>query len=595
MKKYSYWSNLKFAYSPVWQEKRSYIWEMLLEILFAVVIPLMGSAMSAWVIALLGNQKSVLFIVLGILLAFLGYAIANAFYTYMTQKHSARHVELRTQIFTMQIFQKVLRIPLELSEKPEIRLSYEKAFMAIYGNWTGIEGFFRYGTQLGVGLLGLVVYSCIATSLHPLVCILLIGLSVISAWVNYLPRWYENKIKDQVAREKITMKYIDQVTDQVACGKDIRLFGLKKWLIGKYDQAILTIRKLNAKRNRFAFLGQATTLTLDAGRDLVCYLYLIDLLQAGMSVAEFVFYLGIIGEFSKWFNEVSQNLVQMRSCSIQMSDLRTYLDVPEETNKEMRMPDNQFKRIEVVFDHVTYIYPGATKPTLKGVSFSLKAGEHKALVGLNGAGKSTLVKLICGLYLPTSGQVRVNGIDTRKLNLTEYYKHQAAIFQEAFTLAYSIGENIALSSKWEEECVLECIELAGLGKKIKALPEGLNTHLGKDLSASGIQFSGGETQKLLLARALYRNPSLILLDEPTAALDALAEAQIYEIYDQSLRDMTSLFISHRLASTKFCEEIILLDEGRIIEQGSHEALMEAKGKYYELFKVQSQYYEEGEQ
>ena len=230
---------------------------------------------------------------------------------------------------------------------------------------------------------------------------------------------------------------------------------------------------------------------------------------------------------------------------------------------------------------------------LNDISFSLKSGEHKALVGLNGAGKSTLVKLISGLYLPTKGTVYVNGIDTRELDRDAYYRHESAVFQDTFTLAYSVAENVALNEQWNEEKVWECLEKAGLSQKVTALPQGLSTNLGKELSQDGVRLSGGETQKLLLARALYRDPSIILLDEPTAALDALAESEIYEIYNRTLADITALFISHRLASTHFCEEILLLSDGRIAECGSHEELMEQKGKYYELFLVQSKYYGEG--
>ena len=198
------------------------------------------------------------------------------------------------------------------------------------------------------------------------------------------------------------------------------------------------------------------------------------------------------------------------------------------------------------------------------------------------------------MFLPTQGTIYINGIDTRELDRETYYEHEAAVFQDTFTLTYSVAENVALSEQWEEQKVWKCLEKAGLMQKVKALPQGLSTNLGKELSQDGVKLSGGETQKLLLARALYRDPSIILLDEPTAALDALAESEIYEIYNQTLADITALFISHRLASTRFCEEILLLSDGKIAECGSHEELMEQKGKYYELFLVQSKYYgEEG--
>lgn len=291
---------------------------------------------------------------------------------------------------------------------------------------------------------------------------------------------------------------------------------------------------------------------------------------------------------------MSYHLVKLKECSHSVSEMRQYIDLETEDEKRKEIPTNQFEKIEIVFEHVFYQYENSHVPVLEDVSFTLNQGEHKALVGLNGAGKSTLVKLMTGLYLPTKGHIYVNGIDTRMLNKEEYFKHQAAVFQEAFITAYSIAENIAMEEKWDEKRIWESLSQVGLYEKVKGLDKQLETYLGKDLSEEGISLSGGETQKLLLARAIYRNPALVVLDEPTAALDALAEAEVYELYNHTLRNRTALFISHRLASTRFCDEIILLADGKIAECGTHDALMEKQGIYYELFKVQSKYYEQSD-
>ena len=513
-KKYTLWSNFRFVFTPVWKEKRSYIRDMITGIILSVIVPVIGSMLSALVVGLLGESLSAVTVIAAILSAF------------------------------------------------------------------------------GAGVLGLFVYMVIAGSIHPVILLLLFGLSVIGAFCNSLPDWYENKIRDENAKDEMTMQYIDRLSDDAISGKDIRVFGLKKWIIGKYGIAIKNTRRRNAKKNIIAFAGKSLETILTAGRDLICYLYLISQLKNGMSLTMFVFYLGIIGGFSAWFAQVSDSFAKMKYCSVHITDFRNFLNLGEDAG-EKKIPQNQFKTVEVVFDHVTFCYKGAEKPVLNDISFSLKSGEHKALVGLNGAGKSTLVKLISGLYLPTKGTVYVNGIDTRELDREAYYRHESAVFQDTFTLAYSVAENVALNEQWDEEKVLECLEKAGLSQKVTALPQGLSTNLGKELSQDGVRLSGGETQKLLLARALYRDPSIILLDEPTAALDALAESEIYEIYNRTLADITALFISHRLASTRFCEEILLLSDGRIAECGSHEELMEQKGKYYELFLVQSKYYGEG--
>lgn len=591
-KKYTLWSNFRFVFTPVWKEKRSYIRDMITGIILSVIVPVIGSMLSALVVGLLGESLSAVTVIAAILSAFVGYALVNAADTYIRQKHVYHHIEVRSQLFMRQFTKKICEIPQEQYEDSELKLLREKACDAVSCNNAGVEGLLRAVSAFGTGVLGLFVYMVIAGSIHPVILLLLFGLSVIGALCNSLPDWYENKIRDENARDEMTMQYIDRLSDDAISGKDIRVFGLKKWIIGKYGNAIKNTRRRNAKKNSIAFAGKSLETILTAGRDLICYLYLISQLKNGMSLTMFVFYLGIIGGFSAWFAQVSDSFAKMKYCSVHITDFRNFLNLGEDAG-EKKIPQNQFKTVEVVFDHVTFCYKGAEKPVLNDISFSLKSGEHKALVGLNGAGKSTLVKLISGLYLPTEGTIYVNGIDTRELDREAYYRHESAVFQDTFTLAYSVAENVALNEQWDEEKVWECLEKAGLSQKVKALPQGLSTNLGKELSQDGVRLSGGETQKLLLARALYRDPSIILLDEPTAALDALAESEIYEIYNRTLADITALFISHRLASTRFCEEILLLSDGRIAECGSHEELMEQKGKYYELFLVQSKYYGEG--
>jgi ABC-type multidrug transport system fused ATPase/permease subunit len=202
---------------------------------------------------------------------------------------------------------------------------------------------------------------------------------------------------------------------------------------------------------------------------------------------------------------------------------------------------------------------------------------------------------MCGFYQPTTGRILINGIDMKDLNIEKYFEQIAVIFQDAFTLSFTIGENICgrFREEFDPEEVRRAIDLAGLKGKVDSLPKGMNTYLNKDMEESGIQLSGGEVQKLMLARALYKHAKLLILDEPTAALDAIAESKMYEQYQKLLQGRTSLFISHRLASTRFCSHILFLEGGRIIEEGTHDTLMKHNGKYAQMFQVQSQYYKEG--
>ena len=244
---------------------------------------------------------------------------------------------------------------------------------------------------------------------------------------------------------------------------------------------------------------------------------------------------------------------------------------------------------------VSFRYPGADRDTLSHVSLTIHPGEKLAVVGKNGAGKTTLIKLLCGLYDPTEGQVLLDGEDIRQYDRRDYYKHFSAVFQQfsllAGTMAENVaqtnGENVALPKMWD------CLERAGLADKIRELPRRENTHLGRKVYLDGIDLSGGQTQRLMLARALYKDAPVVVLDEPTAALDPIAESDLYRKYSDLTGNRTSVYISHRLASTRFCDRILLIENGGIAEEGTHEELLEAGGRYAYLFNIQSKYYKEG--
>ena len=227
-------------------------------------------------------------------------------------------------------------------------------------------------------------------------------------------------------------------------------------------------------------------------------------------------------------------------------------------------------------------------------SLALEPGEHLAVVGLNGAGKTTLVKLLCGLTEPTEGTVTYNGTDIREYNREEYYRLFGAVFQDYSLLPVTIEEIVAEEEELnvDHERVETCLKQAGLWEKVSSLPEGVKSKYNRAFWDDGINLSGGETQKLLLARALYRNAPVIVLDEPTAALDPVSENRLYETYDEVMQGKTTIFISHRLASTRFCHRIVLIDHGQIAEEGTHEELLAKKGRYYELFETQAKYYRE---
>lgn len=250
--------------------------------------------------------------------------------------------------------------------------------------------------------------------------------------------------------------------------------------------------------------------------------------------------------------------------------------------------------LDIVFDHVAFSYPGTDRNIFEDLTFTINKGERLALVRVNGAGKTTFVKLALGLYKPTKGKIYINGIDSDELNIKERFKAFSAVLQEVEPLALSIGENVAASEDAiDRKRVYESLVKAGLKEKIDLLPQGIDTQMTKIIDEEGTLFSGGQNQKLAIARALYKKDSkALILDEPTASLDALAEEKIYKELDDIVGDKTLIFISHRLASTSFCDKIALLDGGKIVEYGSHQELMAKDGLYKKMFATQGKYYKE---
>lgn len=595
MKQYSIWSNYRYTYEPLWKKKKKIIFYTIAEAVLYVLVPIVGMAVTSMIIGSLERGISIQKLVFGVLTAFAGYGILNMVKGYLEACNDGQYIEARTELFIMDQIEKDLTVSMEQYEDTEIHKLKEKSDQCLWANFVGLEGFFRHNTELVKSVLGLLVYALIVGSMNWKILLMLVGMSVVSAAAAYAVTRYYQKIKDPLAEQHMTMHYVNREVDDVQGGKDIRIFGLENWIIQKFDTAIRRCRQLYFRWDMRTYGSNILDTVLDAARDMICYLYLILQLSQGMRLSEFVFYLGLIAGFSNWIGMISKSVVSVRQDSDMLNDLRAYLAIEEEIPLGEMADCAAWTDIEIVFDHVSYQYCGAGAETLHDVSFRLAPGEKLALVGVNGAGKTTIVKLMSGLYLPSLGTVYVNGVSTRELDRKSYFAKQAAIFQEPFQTSYNIAENIALSESYDRERMWEVLAQAGLDQKVRSLAGQLDTYLGKDIAPDGIALSGGEMQKLLLARALYRDAALVMLDEPTAALDALAETEIYEKYQTLLRGKSVLFISHRLASTRFCDRIILLSEGCVREQGTHEELMRRQGAYYEMFQVQRKYYNDSMQ
>ena len=473
----------------------------------------------------------------------------------------------------------------------------ERASSACDDNQSPAESIWLTWTNILANLLGFAVYLALLSSLSPLLILAVIATTAAGYFVSRKVNQFGYLHREEEAAYTAEMRYVKRTVTSRAFAKDIRIFGLKPWLMEVWQKSFQLYESFLRRREKHYFLTNLADFLLSLLRNGIAYAYLLHLtLTEGLSASTFLLYFTAASGFTQWITGILEQFTTLSKESLEISVVREFLEWPEgfQLTGGDPIPDAVNGTYELQLEHVTYRYPGAAEDTIHDLSLTLHRGEKVALVGLNGAGKTTLVKLLCGFLDPTQGTVRLNGVDIRKLNRRAYYKLFSAVFQEFSLLEATVAENVAQQVEGiDEEKVWQCLEKAGLSDAVRALPQGLQTHLGRSIYDDGTELSGGQTQRLMLSRALYRNGAVLVLDEPTAALDPITESEIYLKYSEMTQGKTSLFISHRLASTRFCDRIILLENGSIAEEGSHEALLQAGGSYAKLFSVQRRYYEEG--
>ena len=450
--------------------------------------------------------------------------------------------------------------------------------------------------NLIVNILTFVFLAGVISMLNPLILLLLCLTVLINYFLVKRVQKYEHTQKDERAAVNRKILYLDGMSYNLNQGKDVRLYGMGEWFHKMSEIFMGERQNLNKKvQYRYYVAGLINYLILFL-RDGGAYLYLIYKAVAGdINAGEFVLYFGAIGQFANWLQWIIDEWLSVNKASLQFCDIREFYDYPNKTNhgEGIKVPSKS-EKLSIELRNVSYTYPEAEAPTIKNVNLKIEAGEKVALVGLNGAGKTTLVKLICGMYSPTEGEILLNGHARDEYNIHDYYSLFSAVFQNFRFLPISIAQNITIVSKEEtDNAKLEkCVDLAGLKEKLKTLDNGIDTPLIKEINPGGTELSGGEQQKLMLARAIYKDANVLILDEPTAALDPIAESEMYTKYNDIAKDKTSVFISHRLASTRFCNRIVLINDGEIAEIGSHDELLKKGGKYAELFEIQSHYYKD---
>ncbi len=471
----------------------------------------------------------------------------------------------------------------------------EKAHAATSSNQVATEYIWQGLTNLLQNTAGFFIYLTILSDLDPILMVVVLVTCLAGFLVSrHVSNWmYEHREEEELYYAK--KAYIRRKSESVVLAKDIRIFGLQDWLNDLLDQVHDAYLAFRLQVEKKWLLAGVTEAVLTMARNGIAYFYLVNMaLREGLSVSEFVLYFAAVSTFTTWVMGILRDVTRLYKDSLDISTVREFLEYPEAFCFEGGEEIPAARSYELRLEQVSYRYPGAEADALHDVDLVIHPGEKLAIVGLNGAGKTTLVKLLCGLLDPTEGRVLLNGKDIRDFDRRKYYELLSAVFQEVVLWDVTVAENVAqTTTEIDEKRVWDCLEKAGMTKAIQELPEGLDTHVGRKVFLDGVLFSGGQAQRLMLARALYKDGPILVLDEPTAALDPIAEQDIYQKYSQMTDGKTSVFISHRLASTRFCDRILFVADGHITEEGTHESLLAQKGQYAELFEIQSRYYQEG--
>ena len=486
-------------------------------------------------------------------------------------------------------------------ENPDFLDLIERSKHAMY-NYQGISGYCRRGSNILSNIVLVVIAGAAIAVINPLIILVLVVISYfIYKILDSTMEWMKVNFRDAMSSNFRKNYYFSSTARDFKYAKDIRLFKMQDFIEQTWKDINTVYYAACKKNHRKWVMCEAKMSFLRLFQNLLLYVVLIYMvLNKGMSISDFVLYIGLVASFSTAMTDMFCNMVWMNMNRMELDDFRTFMDWNEDKpdiEKGQGVSKNiGLKQFEFKFENVSFKYPGHEKYVLKNINLTIEAGSKLAVVGINGAGKTTLTKLLMRLYEPTEGRILLNGVDVKKYDRDTYFKIFAPVFQNIEIFAFPVWQNISMKpeNETDKNRTMEALERSGLDEKINKYENKIDTMLLRIFDPNGVDLSGGERQRLAMARALYQNREVLVLDEPTAALDALAEDRMYQEFNQMVKGKTAIFISHRLSSTRFCDKIVMFEDGRIIEEGTHEQLIKANGKYRNMFQVQAQYYKDKE-
>lgn len=596
--KYTYPYTLKRQLGMIKEGHLSYLYFLYpIYAIFGGIIPVLGTFFTKIVIDLVtGSQDTTTLIIYIVVL--MSICIASFAIKTFAQNHlDAQSLLLREkEFYKSSKFFKTVKY--ENVEDSQFQDRIEIGSKALSSDGQGFQHtYVALMTLFGLGV-SIVLFFILLSFYEIWVAVICLVSTILTSLLNTFLASYMHKKEDAEAHANRQAEYYNRTCSDFNYGKDIRVFGLRSSLINKYqDKSISYVQVIRDIENKRLLTALAKMLILLIQDGLSFYLIIKGYFDGVLSISMVSLYLTAIVAYSTVLREFISNMEQILEDLKMTSTYFRTIDKEELFKSEgtvKAFPKDT--KVKIEFQHVYFKYPHTEVNILNDLNLTINPGEKIAIVGTNGAGKSTIVKLISGLFIPDKGTILINGIPTTDFDRESYYSMFSTVFQDFRIYACSAIENIVGDDKSPEarERGIQCLKTVGLGEKIESLSNKYDTMLTKGVEDDGVDLSGGQKQKIAIARALYKDGNVIILDEPTSALDALAEADIYQSFDGLIKEKTAIYISHRLSSTKFCDHIAFFDKEGLKEYGTHDELMDKKCEYYKMFTIQGQYYQEEE-
>lgn len=495
--------------------------------------------------------------------------------------------------FELHLSQKIMNMEFKNIEDPEILNLKEKAIYPVksQGILQNMINNIVSSVQDIITILSLIL---LISTLNVFIILFLILFVFINVRINMKSQKAELEFITEIIKDNREMGYYRGLTQDFSMGKDIRLYHMKPLILSKIreyiERSTILFKKLMSKTGAW---GGVSNIIMQLQMSIIYGYIAYEVLNNNITLGSFTMYITASISFCKALSSFLQNVVQFKQiCKF----LHPYKEFEDICSEEIPKNSNSFilqDEFCIEFKNVSFKYPRSEENILNNICIKIKSGEKLSIVGMNGAGKTTFIKLLCRLYKPTVGEISLKGVDINTFDFQKYTKYINAIFQDFKLFAFSIGENIAMDTQWNEKNIFNVLSEVGLKEKINKMDQSIYTPLYRSFDENGVELSGGEYQKLAIARALYRDSKIIILDEPTAALDPVAENEIFINLNTLAKNKTTIYISHRLSSCKFCDHIAVFDNGCIVQYGTHDDLItNQEGKYYELFSAQAKYYDE---